>query len=99
MWARNVGQYQIKTIADHYGVYEHLFGDAYFVPRVPLNIVFNSGSYETPVYYGNIIKPREATTAPNVSFESDDKSFWTLVLTNPDGHLSRTNSEYVHWFV
>jgi len=31
-------QYDLKTIADHYGIYEHLFGFAYFVPRTMLDI-------------------------------------------------------------
>lgn len=37
-WLRTNGQSQIKEIARHYGIFEHLFGYAYFTPRVPLNI-------------------------------------------------------------
>lgn len=37
-WVKTDGQYHIKTIATHYGIYEHLFGFAYFLPRIPLNI-------------------------------------------------------------
>lgn len=37
-WIEREGQFQIKSIASHYGIYEHLFGYAYFVPRVPLDI-------------------------------------------------------------
>lgn len=37
-WLKTNGQNHIKTIATHYGIYEHLFGYAYFTPRVVLNI-------------------------------------------------------------
>lgn len=37
-WLQTSGQYHIRDIAQHYGVYQHLFGDAYFVPRVPLDV-------------------------------------------------------------
>lgn len=32
------GPFQIQRIAQHYGIFEHLFEDGYFVPRIPLNI-------------------------------------------------------------
>ena len=31
--------------------------------------------------------------------DADSNSLWTLVLTNPDGHLTEENAEYVHWMV
>lgn len=32
------GQYDLRVIADHYGIFDDLFGLAYFVPRVALDI-------------------------------------------------------------
>lgn len=93
------GPDHIKTIADHYSVFEHLFGDAYFIPRIPLKILFQTEEFNIPVYYGNTIKPKEANSKPKVSYSADDNSLWTLVLTNPDGHFTNNNAEYVHWFV
>jgi len=94
------GQEQIKSIAQHYGVFEHLFGDAYFYPRVPLNIAYHQGEdIFAPVYFGNQLKPKEVQLEPTVEFESDPDTLWTLVLTNPDGHLTKDNSEYVHWMM
>lgn len=93
------GPEEIKIIADHYGVFEHLFGDAYFIPRVSLKILFETKDFSLPVCYGNVIKPKEATSNPNVSYNADNDSLWTLVLTNPDGHLTRNDAEYVHWFM
>lgn len=46
-WLRTNGQSQIKTIATHYGIYEHLFGYGIFTPRIPLDIkVSNSFGFE-----------------------------------------------------
>ena len=98
-WFKNEGPQHIKTIADHHGIYDHLFGDAYFLPRVPLHVVFSVGEGLIPVYYGNTIKPPEAVNEPQVSFHSDENSLWTLILTNPDGNFSDENGEYVHWFM
>lgn len=98
-WLETSGPYQIKTIADHYGVFEHLFGDAYFIPRIPMNISYEYSSGNVLVHYGNVLKPAETSKAPIVTFKSDEKSFYTLLLTNPDGHLTEKNSEYIHWFV
>ena len=53
----------------------------------------------TPVFRGNVIKPKEATTVPHVYFESDSDSLWTLVMTNPDGHFTEDGAEYLHWMV
>jgi large subunit ribosomal protein L38 len=99
-WLKTVGPSQIKMIADHYGIYDHLFGDAYFVPRVMVDIGFKQKDGNlAPVHRGNIIKPSEASTTPSVSYDSSSEALWTLVLTNPDGNFSDDNSEYVHWFV
>lgn len=98
-WLQTAGPYQIKKIADHYGVFEHLFGDAYFTPHTALNIIFESDETNCPVFYGNIIKPADAVKAPNVQFNAEKDSLYTLILTNPDGHLTQKNSEYVHWFM
>jgi large subunit ribosomal protein L38 len=37
-WIKTVGPHQICKIAQHYGIYQHLFGDAFFKPRVNLDI-------------------------------------------------------------
>lgn len=38
-WLKTAGPFQIRKIADAYGVFEHLFGRyAYFTPRVNMDI-------------------------------------------------------------
>lgn len=99
-WYRTAGPYQLRKIAEHYGIFEHLYGDAYFSPRVPMNILYDyNEDSQLPIYYGNIIAPSAAVKKPEVSFESEESSLWSLLLTNPDGHFTEENSEYLHWFV
>lgn len=64
-----------------------------------LNVTYNIESGALPVYHGNILKPLDAKEKPTVSYQSDENIFWSLILTNPDGHLTKEDSEYVHWFV
>ncbi|XP_017484222.1 PREDICTED: 39S ribosomal protein L38, mitochondrial [Rhagoletis zephyria] len=104
------GQYDLRVIADHYGIFDDLFGLAYFVPRVVLNVKYHmDGDTHGLVYNGNVIKPAEAVSAPEVTFDgtidpitgkkSEGDFFWTLVASNPDAHFSDSSSEYVHWFI
>ncbi|CAI9606395.1 unnamed protein product [Staurois parvus] len=99
-WERTCGPHHIQRVAEHYGVYKDLFGEATFVPRVALRVQYNAG-HDTvmPVYYGNVVTPSEAAVAPEVTFDAQEDSLWTLLMTNPDGHLRDTGSEYVHWLV
>ena len=41
----------------------------------------------------------QAKNAPNVNYEADPSSLWCLLLTNPDGHFTEPDAEYVHWFM
>ncbi|XP_040288977.1 39S ribosomal protein L38, mitochondrial [Bufo bufo] len=99
-WERTSGPSHIQRVAEHYGVYQDLFGEATFVPRVTLRVQYNTEEDAVmPVYYGNVVTPKEAAATPEVSFKAEEGSLWTLLLTNPDGHLRETDSEYVHWLV
>ena len=91
---------EIANAAELYGIYEDLFRGDYFSPILNLKISYDfDEELITPAYRGNVIKPHEAKVEPIVNFDSDPESLWTLVLTNPDGHFSEDNSEYVHWMV
>lgn len=110
-WLHTTGPYQVMKIASHFGVYEHLFGwCAFFTPRVHLDVKFEIEGSDLmhPVHYGNVIKPTTTLKAPIVNFDgsfslrnekTNEKALWSLVLTNPDGHLSQQGKEYVHWFM
>lgn len=70
-----------------------------FYSRVPLKVFYENNEGSSPVYFGNVIKPSEATQKPIVSYECDKNTLWALTLVNPDGHLTEQTSEYIHWFV
>ncbi|XP_069510838.1 large ribosomal subunit protein mL38 isoform X2 [Ambystoma mexicanum] len=99
-WERTSGPLHLQRVAEHYGIYRDLFDSATFVPRVPLRIEYSQNQeWAMPVYHGNVVTPSEALNPPQVSFDADEGSLWTLLLTNPDGHLRETHLEYVHWLV
>ncbi|XP_030381278.1 39S ribosomal protein L38, mitochondrial [Scaptodrosophila lebanonensis] len=110
-YKQTTGQYDLRLMADHYGIFDHLFGSAYFIPRVALDIWYDTdSSSSSPVYNGNVIKPAEATKAPHVSFDgmldpitgkpaTNGNSYWTLLATNPDAHYTQTSAECLHWFI
>ncbi|CAG9578722.1 unnamed protein product [Danaus chrysippus] len=99
-WLQSLGPLHKKQIADHYAIYEHLYGEGFFIPHLDLEVFYDLGDGNClPVYYGNVVKPAEALQSPIVSYESDGNSLWTLVLTNLDGHLKDNEKEYVHWMV
>jgi hypothetical protein len=60
---KTAGPFHIRRVAEHYGVYDDLFGDAYFIPRVMLDVRYKltDDSY-LPVHRGNVIKPSEVFT-------------------------------------
>lgn len=98
-WIATTGPGHIQRIADHYGVFNDLYGEGYFIPRLNLQVSYEHAETDHPVYYGNVIKPTEAQIAPNVQYEAKKDSLWTLTLTNLDGHLIENDKEYLHWFV
>lgn len=110
-WHDTGGPYHLQNTAEHFKVFEHLFGAAYFVPRVPLNIRFGGsiGETEVPVYCGNLLKPKDAQQPPTVTYDPSfsmtnervdgSKTLWTLLMTNPDGNFEKPEGEYVHWLM
>ncbi|KAM3859782.1 large ribosomal subunit protein mL38 [Diretmus argenteus] len=98
-WEKTRGPLQIKTLADHYGIFRDLFPMAYFLPRVSLRVSYGKEDNSGQVHYGNRLTPTEAASAPRVSFEAEEGSLWTLLLTCPDEHLLDNEGEYVHWLV
>ncbi|XP_072098333.1 large ribosomal subunit protein mL38 [Mobula birostris] len=99
VWEKTNGPYHLRNIGEHYAVFRDLFNGATFVPRVMLRVHYDCQDYSMPVYFGNVVTPTEAANVPKVSFEAEEGSLWTLLFTNPDGHLRDNESEYIHWLV
>ncbi|XP_076024039.1 large ribosomal subunit protein mL38 [Genypterus blacodes] len=97
-WERTGGPFHVQRLADHYGVFRDLFPMAIFLPQVPLRVSYGQDA-GGQVHYGNRLTPTEAASVPQVSFEAEDDSLWTLLLTCPDEHLVDGEAEYLHWLV
>lgn len=57
-WEKTSGPFQVKRLAEHYGVFRDLFPMAYFLPQVTIHVSYhqdNSGQ----VHYGNRLTPTE----------------------------------------
>ncbi|XP_061563975.1 39S ribosomal protein L38, mitochondrial [Cololabis saira] len=97
-WEKSSGPFHVKRLAEHYGVFRDLFPNAHFLPQVTLRIRYhqdNSGQ----VHYGNRLTPTEAASNPQIGFEAEEGSLWTVLLTSPDEHLLDNGAEYIHWLV
>jgi len=58
-WLKTNAPLHIMKIGEYYGVFEHLFRDAYFTPYIHMDIYYENNLKQIPVYRGNIIKPIE----------------------------------------
>ncbi|KAF1484818.1 39S ribosomal protein L38, mitochondrial, partial [Eudyptula minor novaehollandiae] len=99
-WEKTSGPFHKQRVAEHCGIFRDLFKGATFTPWVTLRVEYSQeDEHLVPVYYGNVVTPSEASSPPAVSYKADKGSLWTLLLTNPDGHLRVADSEYLHWLV
>jgi len=47
-----------------------------------------------------IVKAQQEPTVRYTAAAADgDDTLYTLMMTNPDGHLSDDNGEYIHWLM
>jgi len=92
---------EIYKAAELYGIYEDLFRHGYFYPCVNLDVAFaqEEDDMMVPVYRGNVVKPREAASSPEVQWTSKEDDLWCLVMTGLDSHLIEEGQEYLHWMV
>ncbi|CAK9802431.1 39S ribosomal protein L38, mitochondrial [Anthophora plagiata] len=100
-WLETDMPFHARRIADHYGIFQDLFEDAFFFPVVPLEINYRIKDDDTfvRVHTGNVIKPSEACKSPEVKYKAEEGSLWTLVMCTPDGNLENSSNEYCHWFL
>lgn len=62
-WQNEKGPSHLRTIAEHYGIFDDLFGSAFFYNTNPLTVCYDyDEEFVTPVYYGNKIPPAEVRT-------------------------------------
>lgn len=100
IWLKTLASNHLHKIANHYGIFKDLFGGAYFMPVVQLEIDYalDNGKLAR-VYNGNVIKPKEADKLPTVRYEAEAGTLWTLAMTTPDGNMHNADNEYCHWLI
>ncbi|XP_076248768.1 mitochondrial ribosomal protein L38 isoform X2 [Calliopsis andreniformis] len=99
-WLETCSPFDIHRIAEYYGIFQDLFGDAYFMPVVPMEIHYEMEEDTfARVHTGNVIKPSEATDPPIVKYKARENTLWTLVMSTPDGNMQNSSNEYCHWFL
>ncbi len=66
-----------------------------FNPEVQLNVSYGGSQ----VQLGNELTPTEVQNKPNVSYQADDNTLYTLILTDPDAPSRQNpkNAEWWHW--
>lgn len=97
-----LGQRSIYRLADHYGIYRDLYGDAYFYPQLQLRVGYDVQGEDdmvNPVFHGNKLLPAETSKAPSVFYKGDASKLYTLCMTAADSHLEDNNKEYLHWMI
>ncbi|XP_043463202.1 39S ribosomal protein L38, mitochondrial [Leptopilina heterotoma] len=98
-WLKTTAPLEIRKIAEHYGIFNDLFGDAYFHPTIPLTIDYNVKDMVAKVSRGNFITARDTLNEPTIKYRAEPNTLWSLLLTTPDGNLSKSNLEICHWFI
>uniref|UniRef100_A0A8D8LH34 Large ribosomal subunit protein mL38 n=1 Tax=Cacopsylla melanoneura TaxID=428564 RepID=A0A8D8LH34_9HEMI len=99
-WEQHSFMQHVHAIANHYNIFDDLFGMAYFYPVLPLDISYpTEGDKVYPVYRGNVLTPTQTSSKPSIAFTSSPDSLWTLKLVGLDGHLDNPDSQYIHWMV
>lgn len=100
-WLLSDAPEHILRTATHYGIFDDLYEDAYFYPVVPLTIDYDFGNEDklARVFYGNCLRPFHTKDAPNVHFEAEPDTLWSLLLTTPDCNFTSEELEYCHWFM
>uniref|UniRef100_A0A1B0AAF5 Phosphatidylethanolamine-binding protein n=1 Tax=Glossina pallidipes TaxID=7398 RepID=A0A1B0AAF5_GLOPL len=71
------------------------------VPAPPKQFLSVSYAGGTKVDKGGELTPTQVKTAPTVSWDASDNTFYTIILTDPDAPSRKnpTNREYQHWVV
>ncbi|XP_011410353.2 PREDICTED: 39S ribosomal protein L38, mitochondrial-like [Amphimedon queenslandica] len=96
-WKEEHGLVHLQRTGHHFNI----FSDVYKQMFHPLG--FMGVAYETnQIRHGNIVHPEKTLNEPVVSLPSSSverNGYWTLVMSNPDGHLTDSNFELLHWMI
>lgn len=97
------GLKHLQTVANHCQVYDKIFNEV-FTPCGYMGVSYEGN---TDVLKGNILYPRQVQQPPVVTLpivmsannQEQFDGFYTLILTNIDGHLQDNTKEVLHWMM
>lgn len=77
-WESHSGTSHIHAVANHYNIFDDLFGLAYFYPVLPLDVGYPADEDKIyPVYRGNVLTPTQVREGVCVSHS---QIFFTLIM-------------------
>lgn len=96
-WKRTfTGLQHLRNMATHCQLYDDVFGGV-FTPSVFPEVVYDGGRV---VEQGNLLAPRHVLQEPTVCVpQGVGEKYVSLVMTNPDGHLTHPHMELLHWMM
>lgn len=98
-WKEHDGRRQLQAIGLHSRIYQDVFGSV-FLPRGFMGIQYGEGSESVSVEQGNVVPTEKMSAEPTVSLPAElSEGFASLMLTDPDGHLTHGTMELLHWMV
>ena len=101
------GLKHLQTSASHFNIFNDLFGYT-FLPHGYMEVAYKDGCM---VHRGNILYPQQVLEPPSVTlppvtlikhslpYMEVEDLLWTLILSNPDGHLTNNKLEVLHWMM
>lgn len=95
-WKEYTGLKHMRNNALHNQIYQDVFGRV-FTPRIFPEVVYAG---EWCVEQGNLLSAHCALEEPTVCLPQGlNDGFTTLVMSNPDGHLTNPDMELLHWMM
>ncbi len=98
-WKEGTGRHHLRNIGLHCAIYQDVFGSV-FHPRGFMDIQYSTSEDTHSVEQGNLLPVSCACVEPVVTLpEGLEGNYSTLLLTDPDGHLTNGTMELLHWMM
>jgi hypothetical protein len=103
-WQKENCPNHLQVVGQHYNIFSDVYSMKPFRPISVMDVAYAANS----VMCGNILRPSQVLDEPSVVFPCTDNQtlrggikpvYWTLVLSNIDGHVYTNQMEVLHWMV
>lgn len=100
-WKEHYGKHHLQNIGLHSHIYQDVFGKKFY-PQGFMNICYSTPDCSYSVEQGNLLPAKYASVEPAVALPEElswRSGYATLVLSDPDGHLTDGSKELLHWMM